>query len=153
MKPFRILALSALLLISILSACSAAAPQEIPRLEPQMSTPEPENTPPPVPPQNSVNEQVPDDNSSSVPRDLAEKARQDLAQRLGVSLDSIKVLHVIGQEFSVEAFYCRASKERIAKEESPQVISGQSILLSASGRRYEYHASDDETVIFCRPLP
>jgi len=79
-------------------------------------------------------------------------AREDLARRLGVSVDSITVGAVIGQEFSTDAFNCRTSKERIAKEESPQVVSGQSILLSASGRRYEYHASG-QTVIFCRPLP
>jgi hypothetical protein len=78
-------------------------------------------------------------------------AKQDLAQRLRVSVDSITVAAVIGQEFSIDAFNCQASKERIAREEPPQVISGQSILLIASGHRYEYHASG-QTVIFCRPL-
>jgi len=78
-------------------------------------------------------------------------AKQDLAQRLRVSVDSITVAAVIGQEFSIEAFNCQTSKERIAKEDPPQVVSGQSILLSALGRRYEYHASG-EIVIFCRPL-
>ena len=79
-------------------------------------------------------------------------AKQDLAQRLKVSIDSITVVAVIGQEYSTEAFYCQVTKERIAKEKSPQVVSGQNILLSASGRRYEYHASG-QTVIFCRSLP
>lgn len=81
-----------------------------------------------------------------------ELARQDLAKRLGVSVESITVTAVIGQEFSTDAFYCHVTKERIAKNESLAVISGLSILLSASGRRYEYHASG-ETVIFCQPLP
>jgi hypothetical protein len=80
------------------------------------------------------------------------QARKDLAQRLGVPADSVTVDAVIGQEFSTDAFYCRTSKDRISKDESPQVVSGQSILLSASARRYEYHASG-QTVIFCRPLP
>ena len=79
-------------------------------------------------------------------------AKQDLAQRLKVSVDSITVVAVIGQEFSTDAFNCQTSKERIAKEEPPQVVSGQSILLSVLGRKYEYHASD-QIVIFCRPLP
>jgi hypothetical protein len=83
---------------------------------------------------------------------LIEKAKQDLALRLGVSVDSITVVTVIGQEFSTDAFYCRSTKERIARDESPAVISGFSILLRASGHRYEYHASD-QTIIFCRPLP
>jgi len=82
---------------------------------------------------------------------LIEKAKEDLAQRLGISVDSVTVAAVIGQEFSTDAFNCRTSKERIAREEPPQVVSGQSILLRASGRRYEYHASG-QTVIFCRPL-
>jgi len=80
------------------------------------------------------------------------QAREDLARRLGVPVESVTVAAVVGQEFSTDTFYCRTSKDRIAKEESPQVISGQSILLSASARRYEYHANG-QTVIFCRPLP
>jgi hypothetical protein len=83
---------------------------------------------------------------------LVKQAKEDLAQRLGVSVDSITVGAVIGQEFSTDAFYCRTTKDRIARDESPAAVSGQTILLSASGRRYEYHASG-QTVIFCRPLP
>lgn len=95
--------------------------------------------------------------SVSVPFDpslqqLVTQAKEDLAKRLGVSAGSITVDAVIGQEFSADAFYCRTSKDRIAREESPQVVSGHSILLSTSGRGYEYHASGP-TVIFCRPLP
>jgi hypothetical protein len=78
-------------------------------------------------------------------------AKEDLAGRLRVSVDEITVVAVIGGEFSTDAFYCRASKGRIAKDASPEVISGVTILLSASGGRYEYHASD-QTVVFCRPL-
>ena len=78
-------------------------------------------------------------------------AKEDLAGRLRVSVDDITVVAVIGGEFSTDAFYCRASKGRIAKDTSPEVISGVTILLSASGGRYEYHASD-QTVVFCRPL-
>ena len=79
------------------------------------------------------------------------QAREDLARRLGVPVESVTVDAVIGQEFSADAFYCRTSKDRIARDESPQVMSGQSILLSALAHRYEYHASG-QTVIFCRPL-
>jgi hypothetical protein len=80
------------------------------------------------------------------------RAREDLARRLAVSIDSVTVAAVIGQEFSTDAFYCRTSKDRIARDESPQTVSGQSILLNASAHRYEYHASG-QTVVFCRPLP
>jgi len=80
-----------------------------------------------------------------------EKAKEDLAQRRGVSVENIKVVAVISQEFSIDAFYCHATKDRIAKEESQQVLLGQSILLSALGSRYEYHANE-QMVIFCQPL-
>ncbi len=79
-------------------------------------------------------------------------AKQDLAQRLGVPLESVSVNAVIGQEFSSEAFYCRATKDRTPKQEPPVVMTGFVILLRASAGRYEYHASGP-TVVFCRPLP
>jgi hypothetical protein len=88
-----------------------------------------------------------DDTAESV-----EVARQDLAQRLGVSVESVAVPAVIGQEFSTDAFYCRTTKDRIAKEDSPAVMAGFVIRLNVLGRRYEYHANGS-TVIFCRPLP
>ena len=78
-------------------------------------------------------------------------AKQDLARRLGIAVESITAAAVIGQEFSSDAFYCRTTKERIAREDPPVVISGFIILLSTSGRRYEYHASG-QTELFCRPL-
>ena len=96
-----------------------------------------------------IQEQPPVGDEATESVDLA---RQDLAQRLGIPVDGITVTAVVGQEFSKETFNCQTSKERIAKEESPQVISGLSILLSVSGDRYEYHASG-QTVSFCRSLP
>ncbi len=78
-------------------------------------------------------------------------ARQDLARRLGIAVDGIKVSAVIGQEFTMEAFTCQTAKERVSKDPPAEVISGLVILLDAAGRRYEYHASG-QTVIFCRPL-
>ncbi len=88
----------------------------------------------------------------SASQQVVTQAREDLARRLRVPVDSVAVDAIIGQEFSTDAFYCRTSKDRIARDESPQVMSGQSILLTASAHRYEYHASG-QTVIFCRPLP
>jgi hypothetical protein len=83
------------------------------------------------------------------PSESVNLAKQDLVRRLGVALADITVTAIIGQEFSTNAFYCRSTKDRIAKDDPPAVISGSSILLSVSGRRYEYHASG-QSVIFCR---
>jgi hypothetical protein len=78
-------------------------------------------------------------------------AKQDLAQRLGISIEEITVSAVLGQEFSAQAFQCQIAKERITRDESPQIISGQAILLIVGGHQYEYHANGLQ-VIFCRKL-
>jgi hypothetical protein len=83
---------------------------------------------------------------------MIEQARQDLAKKLGVPVDHVTVAGVIGNDFSNDAFYCLKGTERIARDDNMATISGQSILLYVAGRRYEYHASD-QNVIFCRPLP
>jgi hypothetical protein len=82
----------------------------------------------------------------------ARLAQADLARRLQVPLESVSITHVIGQEFSSRAFTCRASKDRIARDDAPATLVGFSILLEVSGRRYEYHASG-QTLVFCRALP
>ena len=84
-------------------------------------------------------------------KEMVESARKDLAQKLGISVEDVAVLSVIGQEYSLDAFYCRTTKGRIARDEPALVISGETILLQAGGRRYEYHANDP-LVIYCRQL-
>lgn len=77
------------------------------------------------------------------------RAREDLAQRLGLSIDEISVISALRMEFSAQAFYCQTVKERISRDAPVEVIEGQVILLAAGGGKYEYHANDTE-VIFCR---
>lgn len=141
-----------------LSENTAAPPAEVKTVhQPVLSPPEKATdvpiTPTPIIPEDETMSETqtspPSDDESTKNVNLA---RQDLAQRLGVSVDLIMVNAVIGQEFSAEAFHCQAAKERIAKQESPQTISGLVILLGVSGRHYEYHTSG-QTVVFCRPLP
>lgn len=84
--------------------------------------------------------------------EAVELARGDLARQLGISSEGVTLVATIGQDFSADAFYCRTTKDNIAKDEPPAVNSGVAILLEAAGRRYEYHASDQE-VVFCRQLP
>ena len=84
--------------------------------------------------------------------ETVELAKQDLARRLDISADHVAVVAVLRQEFPADAFHCRTTKERVSRDESPAIVSGESILLSAAGRQYEYHASG-QTVIFCRRLP
>ncbi len=85
-------------------------------------------------------------------KEAVEKAKADLAKRFGIPGNEIVVVVTVDQEFTTDGFYCRVTKDRVPRDESPAVISGISILLNASGRRYEYHASG-QTVVFCRSLP
>jgi hypothetical protein len=77
------------------------------------------------------------------------QARQDLAQKLKIPVESVTVSSVIGQEFTAAAFQCGKATERIAKDPPPESITGFSILLKALGHRYEYHATE-KVVVFCR---
>lgn len=129
MRSVLILALFA----SLLAGCAAAP------------TPGPDKVTPPVPP--PAGAPIPADAAAQIAQ-----ARQDLAQRLGVAVESVTVATVIGQDFTSEAFYCSKTTGRIARDDNPAAILGQTILLNVSGRRYEYHASD-QAVVFCRPLP
>jgi hypothetical protein len=75
----------------------------------------------------------------------------DLAARLDTVPEDIEIVAVIQSEYSQQAFYCRVDKERVQKEAATQVIYGETILLRAGARAYEYHASD-QAVVFCRQL-
>lgn len=130
------------ILALILTACQFESPTDLPTSAPPSDSPTQGDS------QMTSALTMPTDTELQT---LIEEAKADLAQRLEISADSITVATVINQEFSTDAFRCKSPKERIAKEESPSVISGQSILLIASARRYEYH-TDGITVLFCRPL-
>ena len=141
----------------VLSACSPAFP--LTGLPPATDpTTHPSKVPPYIPPESTSpgsTEMSPTITPTLLPggsTENAARARQDLAQRLGMSAEDITVSAVIGQEFTADAFYCRSSKDRIARDAPPESISGFVILLRAADRRYEYHASDRE-VIFCRLIP
>jgi hypothetical protein len=84
--------------------------------------------------------------------EIAELAKEDLAYRLGVAIGSVAVVAVVRQEFTTDAFYCQATKGRVARDESSALVSGESIVLSAGDRKYEYHARG-QTVVYCRWLP
>lgn len=75
----------------------------------------------------------------------------DLSRRLNLAPDEIKMLAVIKSEFTNQAFYCQVSKERTQKEEAPQNMIGETILLEAQAKKYEYHAQA-QTIIFCREV-
>ncbi len=82
-------------------------------------------------------------------KEAVEKAKADLAKKLGIPASEIAVVLVINQEFTTDGFYCRANKGRTSQEEPQVVINGETILLEAREIRYEYH-TDGQAVTFCR---
>jgi hypothetical protein len=60
-------------------------------------------------------------------KEMVESARKDLAEKLNISVEDVAVLSVIGQEYSLDAFYCRTTKGRIARDEPTQTTCWLSI--------------------------
>jgi hypothetical protein len=79
------------------------------------------------------------------------RAIADLAERLGIASENIELIASVKSEFTQQAFYCQVVKERVQRDEAPQMLSGETILLRVNTQEYEYHASDQD-IVFCRQV-
>ena len=77
-----------------------------------------------------------------------EKARQDLAARLGLDLATIQFIQLSPDEFPADTLGCLGPD--VTPRPIPALVSGQVILLEARGVRYTYHARKEQ-VVFCGP--
>jgi hypothetical protein len=77
-----------------------------------------------------------------------EKARQDLAARLGLDLTAIQFIKLNPDEFPADTLGCLGPG--VTPRPIPAIVSGQVILLEAQGVRYTYHARKEQ-VVFCGP--
>ena len=66
----------------------------------------------------------------------AERAKQDLAKRLGIDEGDIKTSRTVDREFSDMSLGSSAGGEMAAQ----MLVSGWQIVLSAAGAEYEYRA-------------
>jgi hypothetical protein len=66
----------------------------------------------------------------------AERAKQDLARRLGVDEGSISQSRIVDREFSDMSLGASAGGEMAAQ----MLVSGWQIILNADGKDYEYRA-------------
>lgn len=152
MKPLRVLATSAFLLVFLLSACGAGEPQELSGTESQVAT-KPENIPPskqesapsPVPLQDSASQQEPGNNSSPLPREIAEKAKADLAAYLNIEVDQIKVAEIQAVEWPDASLGCPQQDTMYAQVLTPGFI----VRFDVNGKAYKYHTDELENVILC----
>jgi hypothetical protein len=74
-------------------------------------------------------------------------AREDLAGRLGVALNSVKVVSVEAAEWSDTSLGCPEPGMMYAQVITP----GYRVILGADGQTYEYHTDTGSRVVLCRP--
>lgn len=81
---------------------------------------------------------------------LVEKAKQDLAQRLSVSVDQINLVEAKSVVWPDASLGCPQPDMAYAEV----LTSGYLILLNAGNKEYEYHASKGTEVVYCEnPVP
>lgn len=81
---------------------------------------------------------------------LIDKAKNDLAQRLSISITQINVVDAKAVTWSNSSLGCPQPGMAYAEVLTP----GYLILLNANGQNYEYHAGKGPDVLYCEnPLP
>lgn len=81
---------------------------------------------------------------------LIEKAKDDLAQRLSISITQINIMDAKEVTWSNSSLGCPQPGMLYADVLTP----GYLILLSANGQDYEYHAGKSSAIFYCEnPLP
>lgn len=145
MKPFRILALSTVLFISVLSACASPEPEETSQGGPKANIAEPTNIPAQPTPEISIVEPTLADKTSVVPRELAEKAKADLAEYLNIDTQEIRVVESRAVEWPDTSLGCPQPEMAYTQVLTP----GYWIVLEAKGQRYPYHTDQAEQIVLC----
>jgi hypothetical protein len=143
----------AILTILILASC---APRFIPKSDPTqiaLISPLPSEIQPTyAPTQGDIPNMAPFLSTPSAPGlpNLIEKAKEDLAQRLSISVDQINGIDVKSVIWSNSSLGCPQPGMLYAEVLTP----GYLILLNANGQDYEYHAGKGSDIFLCEnPLP
>jgi hypothetical protein len=76
---------------------------------------------------------------------LIEKAKEDLAQRLSISVTQVSLVESIEVEWSDSSLDC----PQPGMEYLQVITPGYRILLEADGQEYEYHSNRDAYVVYC----
>jgi hypothetical protein len=157
--------LSLALLIGAGVACRPEEGKDVPPVEPATPTPEraqPSPTPSPLPRTDvpirprtvappAPGRATPPPAVTALPpsgQDPVDLARADLAQRLGVELDRITVVHVQADEFPASNLGCPGKEVKPI----PAIVSGIEIVLAEGERHYVYHARR-HTIVYCGLQP
>ena len=76
---------------------------------------------------------------------LIEKAKEDLAQRLSISVTQINLVEIMEVEWSDASLDCPQPGMDYIQVLTP----GYRIVLEAGGQAYEYHSNRDAYVVYC----
>ena len=79
------------------------------------------------------------------PKHLVRLARQDLARRLGLKAEAVKVVSLEGVEWRDTSLGCPKPGMMYAQVITP----GFKVVLKAEGKTYEYHTDRGSQVILC----
>ena len=145
MKFPHVLVPVALLFIMGFVACNSASPTGVSNLGPSVNTPKPVNTRPPSTPEISMVEQEPVESANPVPRELAEKAKADLAEYLHIDVSQIRVIESRSVDWPDASLGCPQPKMAYAQVITP----GYWIALEAKGQKYPYHTDLKNQIILC----
>jgi hypothetical protein len=76
---------------------------------------------------------------------LIEKAKEDLAQRLSISVTQVSLVESIEVEWSDSSLDC----PQPGMEYLQVITPGYRILLEVNGTNYEYHSNRDAYIVYC----
>jgi hypothetical protein len=138
-------------------------PQKIPPQEPTPDSSESDSPLPqiPVPTIGSViitnttatpvSSYIPNDSLLDHPtcQDLAQRARQDLANRLGIEFDQVEYLKIVPAKWPYDMLGCPLPEGKKLDKNNP----GYQILLTASGQTYTYHTDGMDWIVPCNVKP
>lgn len=80
------------------------------------------------------------------------RAVADLATRLGVDPELIRIVRVSTDEFPIQNLGCPFPQGKEPEPVQPAFVTGREIVLAVGDRRYTYRASGS-TLIFCEEKP
>ena len=83
--------------------------------------------------------------SNSISQNLIERAKEDLTQRLSISMTEIILVEVVEVEWSDSSLDC----PQPGMEYLQVITPGYRIQLESGGNIYEYHSNRDTYVIYC----
>jgi hypothetical protein len=164
-RQIPILLIGLAITIGAAAACRPEGERTVPAAESGLDTPalaEPSPTPPLLPPINlSTRSLTVTSPALTKPArlitvtvtppptsDPVGRARADLAERLGVGIERILVVHVQADEFPASNLGCPGK----AAKPIPALVSGFEIVLAEGERQHVYRARK-HTLVYCGPRP